>query len=113
MRIRYSPPLYSTMAPEVQPSPTAAQANGKAAPSKAGLEDVIAGQSSICLLDGKRGLLAYRGYDIHDLVKGSFEETVYLLLYAKLPNAAELSGFNAKLVASRSVAPQVIARLKE
>ncbi len=83
----------------------------KAAPAKAGLEDVVAGTSSICLLDGKRGILAYRGYDIHDLVKGSFEETAYLLLYGNLPNAAQLTEFNQKLVASRKVAPQVMEQL--
>src|ERR1035437_1799853 len=96
----------STMAEEHAVATLAAkdtQQNGssKTAPPKAGLEDVVAGQSSICLLDGKRGLLAYRGYDIHDLVKGSFEETAYLLLYSKLPNANELAEFNAKLVKSR------------
>ena len=63
----------------------------------------VAGQSSICLLDGKRGILAYRGYDIHDLVKGSFEETIYLLLYGKLPNASELKEFNQKLVDHRKL----------
>src|SRR5947209_3660415 len=103
MRIRYSPPLYSTMAPEVQSSPTAAQANGKAAAPKAGLEDVIAGPSSICLLDGKRGILAYRGYDFHDLVKGSLKETVYLLLYGKLRNASQLKEFEEKLVDHRKL----------
>ena len=85
----------------------------KTPPAKAGLEDVVAGTSSICLLDGKRGLLAYRGYDIHDLVKGSFEETAYLLLYGTLPNAKELAEFNQKLIASRKVAPQIMERLSK
>ena len=50
---------------------TAPIANGsKAAQPKAGLEDIVAGTSNICFLDGKRGILAYYGYDIHDLVKG-------------------------------------------
>ncbi len=67
---------------------TAPIANGsKAAQPKAGLEDIVAGTSNICFLDGKRGILAYYGYDIHDLVKGSFEETAYLLLNGVLPNA--------------------------
>src|SRR5437868_6574777 len=110
------------MAQELQNSGNAALAtppnstkNGadKTAPAKAGLEDVVAGTSSICLLDGKRGLLAYRGYDIHDLVKGSFEETVYLLIYGALPNSAQLSEFNQKLVQSRKVAPQIMERLAQ
>ena len=35
--------------------------------SKAGLEDVVAAASAICYLDGERGVLAYCGYDIHDI----------------------------------------------
>ena len=37
--------------------------------TSAGLKGVVAGRSSICLIDGEQGLLAYRGYDIHDLAK--------------------------------------------
>ena len=48
---------------------------------KAGLEDVVAGESAICFLDGDRGVLAYQGYDIHDLANAergvSFEECCY------------------------------------
>lgn len=83
----------------------------KIAPQKAGLEDIIAGTSNICFLDGKRGILAYYGYDIHDLVQGSFEETAFLLFYGKLPNAAELKEFSAKLVAARSLPPVIRERL--
>ena len=36
---------------------------------KGGLEDVVAATSSICYLDGDRGVLAYYGYDIHDLAQ--------------------------------------------
>lgn len=86
---------------------TTGNGSTKVAPQKAGLEDIIAGTSNICFLDGKRGLLAYYGYDIHDLVKGSFEETAYLLFYGVLPNAAQLKEFNQKLVAARSL-PQVL-----
>ena len=94
------------MAQEVAPQPTSTT-NGKPAVAKAGLEDIVAGPSQICYLDGKRGILAYRGYDIHDLVKGSFEETVYLLLYGKLPNLQELRGLEMKLAQARVLPPQV------
>lgn len=90
---------------------TTGNGSTKIAPQKAGLEDIIAGTSSICFLDGKRGILAYYGYDIHDLVKGSFEETAYLLFYGKLPNAAELKAFSAKLVAARALPPVIKERL--
>ena len=88
---------------------TATATNGSSTKpvQKAGLEDIVAGQSSICFLDGKNGVLAYRGYDIHDLVKGSFEETAYLLFYGKLPNQSELDQFNKKLVDARKL-PQSV-----
>lgn len=91
----------------------ATNGSAKAAPAKAGLEDVVAGVSQICQLDGKRGLLAYRGYDIHDLVKGTFEETAYLLMYGNLPNKAELDGFSKKLVASRKLPAAIKERVKQ
>lgn len=61
--------------------------------TKKGLEDVIAGTTAICFIDGLEGKLIYRGYDIHDLVQGSFEEVSYLLLAGKLPSRAELDQF--------------------
>ena len=69
-----------------------------------GLEDVIAAESSICLIDGKNSRLAYRGYDIHELAEHSnFEETAYLLLLGKLPTARELEDFKAKIAAEREL----------
>ena len=64
---------------------------GAEAKPKGGLEDVVATSSSICFIDGDRGILAYRGYDIHDLApKATFEEVCYLLWHGRLPNRAEL-----------------------
>jgi citrate synthase len=57
-----------------------------AVPPKAGLEDVVAASSAICYLDGERGVLAYRGYDIHDLAtQATFEEVCYLLWHGRSP----------------------------
>ncbi|RPH63658.1 MAG: citrate synthase, partial [Acidobacteria bacterium] len=54
---------------------------------RGGLDEVVATSSAICYLDGQRGVLAYRGYDIHDLAKwASFEETCFLLWHGRLPN---------------------------
>jgi citrate synthase len=78
---------------------------------KAGLEDVVAATSSICYLDGGRGVLAYYGYDIHDLAKGAtFEEVCYLLWHGRLPNRAELGDLQSQLAAARPV-PEAILRL--
>ena len=46
--------------------------------------------------DGKPVLL-YRGYRIYDLVKGLFEESVYLLLEGELPNPTQLTAFSQQL----------------
>jgi citrate synthase len=61
---------------------------------KAGLEDVVAGTSAICLVDGIEGRLLYRGYDIRDLAENSsFAETSYLLWYGRLPTRKEFEVF--------------------
>ncbi len=56
------------------------------------------------------GELYYRGIDINDLVNGfleedrfGFEETVYLLLFGKLPNKEQLNNFCDVLVANRNL----------
>jgi citrate synthase len=78
---------------------------------KGGLEDVVAATSSICYLDGDRGILAYYGYDIHDLARGaSFEEVCYLLWHGRLPNRAELGDLQSQLAAARRL-PEAIIRL--
>jgi len=42
-------------------------------------------------------VLLYRGYRIYDLVKGLFEESVYLLLEGELPNPTQLTAFSQQL----------------
>src|SRR5881392_2313640 len=82
-----------------------------AAKPKAGLEDTVATSSSICYLDGDRGVLAYCGYDIHDLAQGAtFEETCYLLWHRRLPTRAELGDLQSQLAAARAL-PEPIIRL--
>ena len=81
---------------------------------KAGLEDVVAATSAICYLDGDRGVLAYYGYDIHDLAKGAtFEEVCYLLWHGRLPNRAELGDLQSQLAAARPVGEPVLRLMKQ
>jgi citrate synthase len=81
---------------------------------KAGLEDVVAATSAICYLDGDRGVLAYYGYDIHDLAKGaSFEEVCYLLWHGRLPNRAELGDLQSQLAAARPLAEPILRLMKQ
>lgn len=79
----------------------------------AGLEDVVAGNSSVCFIDGKEGRLVYQGYDIHDLAaKATFEEVVYLLWHGKLPNQAQLDDLKQQLSAARALPAAVLNVLK-
>ena len=81
---------------------------------KAGLEDVVAATSAICYLDGDRGVLAYYGYDIHDLARGAtFEETCYLLWHGRLPNRAELGDLQSQLAAARPVSESILRLMKQ
>ncbi|MGB5440414.1 MAG: citrate synthase [Gammaproteobacteria bacterium] len=69
-----------------------------------GLEGVPATKSSISYLDGKHGILTYRGYRIVDLAEqSSYEETAYLLLDGNLPNTDQLQRFDGQLRVHRRV----------
>jgi citrate synthase len=51
-------------------------------------------QSQITYLDGDKGILKYRGYDVADLAENClFIEVAYLLLMGELPSASELERF--------------------
>ncbi len=78
---------------------------------KAGLEDTVATSSAICYLDGDRGVLAYCGYDIHELAQhATFEEVCYLLWHRRLPTRAELGDLQSQLATARPL-PEPIIRL--
>jgi citrate synthase len=78
-----------------------------------GLEGVVATTSSICYIDGDQGVLAYRGYDIHDLADHStFEEVCHLLWFGRLPNPAELKQLQWRLAEERKLDASVLYRLE-
>lgn len=61
------------------------------------------------------GVLYYRGYEIHDLIKGfflddrfGFEEIAYLLLFGTLPNKSELNKFKEILTVGQKLPPQFV-----
>ena len=79
----------------------------------AGLRDVVAAPSSICFIDGEKGILVYGGYNIHELAENStFEEVVYLLWNGRLPNKVELEALNQELVSHRGIPAAVIGLIK-
>ena len=67
-----------------------------------GLEGAIACESKVGYVNGTKGWLIYRGYNIFDLsAYSTFEEVSYLLLHGRLPTAAQLSRFKRRLVGYR------------
>ena len=84
--------------------------------AKAGLEDVVVGTSAICYLDGERGVLAYQGYDIHDLADAergvTFEEVCFLLWHGRLPTRAELGDVQTALAAARILPDNIVRAMR-
>jgi 2-methylcitrate synthase len=77
------------------------------------LSGVAAGNTALCSVGKTGNDLHYRGYDILDIAAGSeFEEVAYLLVHGKLPNAAELRAYKAKLTALRGLPAAVKAALE-
>ena len=73
-----------------------------------GLRGIEVADTKISNIDGVKGKLIYRGYDILDLTKNStFEETAYLLLYDSLPTKQQLEEFNTKLAEARYIPKQM------
>jgi len=79
-----------------------------------GMEGIVATNSSICYIDGDRGVLAYRGIDVHELADHSnFEETCYLLWFGRLPKRGELSALRERLAQERQLDPAIIQFLRD
>ena len=73
-----------------------------------GLTGVYFDRSETTFIDGKEGVLEYRGYNINQLAEHStFEETAYLLIHGKLPNQAELDEYDAELKAARELPERI------
>ena len=73
-----------------------------------GLRGIEVADTKISNIDGGKGKLIYRGFDILDLTKNStFEETAYLLIYDSLPTKNELNEFNTKLIEAREIPKQM------
>lgn len=78
------------------------------------LSGTAAGNTALCTVGRSGNDLHYRGYDILDLANGSqFEEIAHLLVHGKLPNAAELAGYKAKLKALRGIPASVKTALEQ
>jgi citrate synthase len=79
----------------------------------AGLRNVVAGESSISTIDGERGILSYRGIDIHELARHStFEEVAYLLHKGSLPTREQLDAFRGQLARERPIPDALLSVIR-
>lgn len=78
-----------------------------------GLEGVVAFESAIAYIDGSVPELLIRGYPINEIAsKLSFEATVYLLWYDRLPDDDKLIRFREELANLRQLPDAVVNYLK-
>ncbi len=97
----------------VAASATSAAAAADTTPKVArGLEGVVAAATYIAEVDGEKGKLTLRGYDVSELSgKVEFEEVCYLLWYGMLPNAEQLDSLRAEMRAARELPAPVMEAL--
>ena len=78
-----------------------------------GLRNVVAGESAISTIDGERGLLSYRGIDIHELAtRSTFEEVVWLLHHGSLPTREQLQAVKAQLARERPIPDALLSVIR-
>ena len=93
----------SAVTDETKPTPQVAK----------GLEGIVAAATNIAEVDGERGKLTLRGYDISELSGNvQFEEVCYLLWNGKLPTQSEFDGLMGEMKAARALPAPVIDAIK-
>ncbi|MDH3600990.1 MAG: citrate synthase [Candidatus Tectomicrobia bacterium] len=79
----------------------------------AGLEGVLACESSIAFIDGSIPELSFRGYHINDIAQTlTFEQTTFLLWHDHIPQGDELKTFSDDLAARRAAPGAVVDVLR-
>ena len=78
-----------------------------------GMRDVHFDRTRSSYIDGRNGVLLYRGYNIHALAEQSnYEETAYLVLNGSLPTRSQLDQFRAELAARRGLSDEMVTVLR-
>ena len=78
------------------------------------LSGVTAGNTALCTVGRTGNDLHYRGYDILDFADAAeFEEVAHLLVHEKLPTAAELAAYKAKLKKLRGLPAPLKSALEQ
>jgi citrate synthase len=81
---------------------------------KKGLEGVVVAESGVCFIDGEKGVLLYRGYNIADLAPNcSYEEISFLLVNGRLPNKKELQEYKRTMALQRQLPKRVIRLMQD
>ena len=69
-------------------------------------------ESKVTFIDGDKGILRYRGYEIADLATSSnFLETSYLVIYGELPNSTELNLFTERVSKFAKLPDEVVTAI--
>ena len=78
-----------------------------------GLRGVKVADTRISDVNGEKGILIYRGYNIMELARSStYEEVSFLLLNDHLPDKKELEKFRSELVSERGIPEALLGVLK-
>ncbi len=78
-----------------------------------GLEGIPIAESGVSFVDGKAGVLEYRGINIEELAeKSSFEEVSYLLMRGELPSTSELVSFQDELRSNSRLKFRIVELIK-
>ncbi len=90
-----------------------AQSDSQQTTKNIGLRGIVVADSKISKVDGEKGVLIYRGYDVLPLaIDSSFEEVVYLLLNDSLPKPEQLAQIRQELAEYRNLPDPVIDTMK-
>jgi citrate synthase len=77
-----------------------------------GLEGVVSHATELSEVDGDRGRLIIRGYDVPELVgRATFEEAAHLLWYGELPDAGQLRQLHAEMASARRLPRPIVEAL--
>ena len=105
----YNLPVYDSTAGESVIDISGLHSQAKVFTYDPGFTSTASCESKITFIDGEKGILRYRGYDIEELAKKSdFIEVVNLLIYGDLPNKEQLKKYKKLITRHTLLHEQII-----
>ena len=105
----YDLPVYDSTAGESVIDISGLHSQAKVFTYDPGFTSTASCESKITFIDGEKGILRYRGYDIEELAKKSdFIEVVNLLIYGDLPNKEQLKKYKKLITRHTLLHEQII-----